>query len=141
MAPHSSTLAWKIPWMEDPGVLQSMESQRVGAAERLHYAVKCILTSPTLHLDLKNFPDSLVSPRPSLAGIYYVINKCLPPCFPVGLVVKNPPFNARDTGSIPGWGRSAGGGNGNLLQYCCLEIPMERGAWGATVHRITKSRK
>ena len=105
----------------------------------LFYAVKCILTSPTLHLDLKNFPDSLVSPRPSLAGIYYVINKCLPPCFPVGLVVKNPPFNARDTGSIPGWGRSPGGGNGNRAQHSCLENPMDRGAWRATVHGVEKS--
>ena len=35
---------------------------------------------------------------------------------------------------IPGWGRSPGGGNGNLLQYSCLENPMDRGAWRATVH-------
>jgi len=49
-------------------------------------------------------------------------------------VVKNPPANARDTGDlglIPGLGRSAGEGNGNLLQYACLENPMDRGAWQA----------
>ena len=48
------------------------------------------------------------------------------------LVVKNPPANAgdvRDTGSIPGLGRSPGEGNGNLLQYSCLENSMDRGAW------------
>ena len=43
--------------------------------------------------------------------------------FPGGSVVKNPPANAGDTGSIPGSGRSPGEGNGNPLQYSCLEIP------------------
>ena len=47
--------------------------------------------------------------------------------------------NARDTGSIPGLGRFLGGGNGNPLQYSCLENPMERGPWWATVYRVTKS--
>ena len=48
--------------------------------------------------------------------------------------------NARDSGSIPGSGRSPEGGNGNPLQYSCVENPMGRGAWQATVHRVTKSR-
>jgi len=43
-----------------------------------------------------------------------------------------------DTDLIPGWGRSPGGGNGNPLQYSCLENPMDRGAWWATVHGVTK---
>ena len=54
------------------------------------------------------------------------------------LVVKNPPVNAgdvRDLSSTPGLGRSSGGGHGNLLQYSCLENPMDRGAWQATVNR------
>ena len=57
------------------------------------------------------------------------------------LVVKNLPANAgqRDAGLIPGWGRRPGGGNGNPLQYSCLENPVDRGAWWATVHRVTKS--
>ena len=59
--------------------------------------------------------------------------------FPGGSVVKNPPANAGDTGSIPGSGRSSGDGNGNPLQYSCLENPMDRGAWQATVHGVTKS--
>ena len=62
--------------------------------------------------------------------------------FPGGSVVKNPPANAgdaRDVGSIPGSGRFYGEGNSNLLQYSCLENPMDRGAWWATVHSIAKS--
>ena len=60
----------------------------------------------------------------------------------VALVVKNLPANAgdiRDTGSIPGLGRSPGGGHGRPLQYSCLENPMDRGAWQATVDRVTES--
>ena len=60
----------------------------------------------------------------------------------VVLMVKNSPASAedvRDTGLIPGSGRSSGGGNGNPLQYSCLENPMDREAWWATVHRVTKS--
>ena len=58
------------------------------------------------------------------------------------LVVKKPPANAgdvRDSGSIPGLGRSPGGGHGNPLQYSWLENPMDRGAWWATVHGVAKS--
>ena len=58
----------------------------------------------------------------------------------VVLVVKNPPANAGDVrgmGSILGLGGSPGGGHGNSLQYSCLENPMDRGAWWATVHRVT----
>ena len=60
----------------------------------------------------------------------------------VALAVKNPPASAgevRDVGSIPGSGRSLGGGHGDPLQYSCLESPMDRGAWRATVHRVEKS--
>ena len=62
--------------------------------------------------------------------------------FPGGTVVKNLPANsgdARNLGLIPGSRRFPGGGNGNPLQYSCLENPRERGAWQATVHRFTKS--
>ena len=58
------------------------------------------------------------------------------------LVVKNLPADAgdvRDVGSIPGLGRSPGGGHGSPLQYSCLENPTGRGAWGATVHSLAKS--
>ena len=49
--------------------------------------------------------------------------------FPGGTVVKNPPVNAADVGSIPELGRSSGVGNGNPLQHSCLGNPMDRGAW------------
>ena len=55
-------------------------------------------------------------------------------------MVKNPPANAGNTGSIPESGRSPGGENGNPVQYSCLENNMDRGACWATVHRVTKSR-
>ena len=58
--------------------------------------------------------------------------------FPDGSVVKNPTANAGDAGSIPGSGRSPEGGNGYPLQYSCLENPMDRGAWRAIVHGVTK---
>ena len=60
----------------------------------------------------------------------------------VALVVKNLPASAGDagdTGSTPGSGRSPGRGNDNPLQYSCLENPMGRGAWQATIHRVAKS--
>ena len=60
--------------------------------------------------------------------------------FPGGSEVKASACNTGDPGSIPGLGRSLGEGNGNLLQYSCLENPMDRGAWSATVHGFAKSR-
>ena len=54
-------------------------------------------------------------------------------------IVKASACNAGDSGSIPGWGRSSGEGNGNPLQYSCLENSMDGGAWWATVHGVTKS--
>ena len=70
-----------------------------------------------------------INPEYYLEGISQVV-----------LVVKNLPANAGDLGSIPGLGRAPGEGNGNPLQYSCLENPMDRGAWWATVHGVTKSR-
>jgi len=58
--------------------------------------------------------------------------------FPGGSVVKNLPANGKDMGSIPGLGRSPEEGNGNPLQYSCLEKPIEKGAWQATVHGVAK---
>ena len=74
---------------------------------------------PDLHLSILNFQAS------------YLV-----------LVVKNlstSTGDARDVGSSPGSGRSPGEGNGNLLQYSCLENPTDRGAWQATVHKVAKS--
>ena len=61
--------------------------------------------------------------------------------FPDGSAVKEVACNAEDVGNeglIPGWGRSPGGGNGNLLQYSCLENSMDRGGWSSTICGVTK---
>ena len=122
MAIHSSTIAWKIPWTEEPGRLQSMGSQRVG----LDWAT-------SLSLSLSNAVTSSgtwANPFTFLGFLGEV------------LVVKNPPANAgdkREVGLIPGSRRSPGGGHGNPLQYSCLENPMDRGAWQATVHGVAES--
>ena len=59
--------------------------------------------------------------------------------FPAGSELKASAYNAGDLGSIPGSGSSPGEGNGNPLQYSCLENPMDRGAWWATVHGVADS--
>ena len=59
-------------------------------------------------------------------------------CFPGGSVVKNLPANAGDVDLIPGLGRSPGEGNGNPLQYSCLEISMDREAWWVLVHGVAR---
>ena len=66
---------------------------------------------------------------------YYELNS-----FPGGSVVKNLPANAGDAGSLPGLGRYPGEGKSNPFQYSCLKNLMDKGAWRATVHRVSKSR-
>ena len=76
---------------------------------------------------------------------FYISHKCLltnstvEQGFPAGSAVNNPPTKAGDTGSIPGSESSPAGRNGNPLQYSCLENPIDRGAWWATVHGVTES--
>ena len=75
-------------------------------------------------------------------GLYIQIHICKR-ASQVALVVKSLPVDAgdaRDTGLIPGSGRYPGEGNGNPLQYSCLENPMVRGAWKATVHGVSRVR-
>ena len=81
---------------------------------------------------------------PHIYSIYHIFNHSSVDVlgFPGGSVVKNPPANAGDagdTGSVPGLGRSPGGGNGNPFQYSCLGNPMDRRAWGAIVPGVSKS--
>ena len=66
-------------------------------------------------------------------------NQCFPESFPGGSNGKETAFNAREPGSIPGSARSPGEGNGNPLQYSCLENPMDRKAWRAPVHGVTEN--
>ena len=76
-------------------------------------------------------------------GTYFLksltLFKALEDGFPGGSDSKASACDAEDPGSIPESGRSPGEGNGNPLQYSCLENPMDEGAWWATVHGITKS--
>ena len=104
MATHSSILAWRIPWTEEPGELQSTESQRIGHdwATSLHF-------TSWQHWG-----------------------------FPGGSQVKNLPA-MQNLSSIPGSGRSPGGGRGYPLQYTCLENSMDGRAWQATVHGVVKN--
>ena len=69
--------------------------------------------------------------------IKYIV--CIQEGFPDSSVGKESACNAGDPGSIPGLGRSLEEGNGNLLQYSCLENSMDRGAWQTAVHGVTKS--
>ena len=90
---------------------------------------------------LKNFYGDFVKGRKAL--FHKLSAVVIKQGFPGDTVVKNTPTNAgraRDSGSIPGLGRSPGTGNGNPLLYSCLENQMDRGAWWATVHGVAKSR-
>ena len=81
---------------------------------------------------LENLPDSGMEPA-SLCLLHWQAGS-----LPLAQTGKNA-CNARDPGSIPGWGRSLGEGNGYPLQYSCLENSMDRGAQGATMHGAKKS--
>ena len=72
-------------------------------------------------------------------SMYYTLLYVIIYCFPDGSGGKEPTCNAGDVASIPGLGKSAGEGNGNPLQYSCLENPMDRGVWRATVHGVARS--
>ena len=142
MATHSSTLAWKIPWTEEPGRLQSMGSRRVG-----HDWATSLWVFTFMHWRRKWQPTPVFLPGESQgrrawwAAVYGVVqsrtwlkrlsssSSRLPLDFPGGSDGKASAYNAGDPGSIPGLGRSYGEGNGNLLLYSCLENPMNGGAW------------
>ena len=142
MAPHFSTLAWKIPWMEEPGRLQSMGSLRVG-----HDWATLLSLFTFMHWRRKWQPTPLFLPgesqgRGSLVGcrlrgshrVGHDWSNLAAATFPKpylqglpgGSVVMNLPANAGDAGSIPGSGRSPGGRNSNPLQHFCLGNLIDR---------------
>ena len=123
MATHSSTLAWKISWAEEPGRLQSMGSLRVG-----HNWATSLSLLTFRHWRRKWQPTPVFFPGESQGwgawwgAIYGVAQsrtqlKWLSSSSGSGSVVNNLPAKARDMGSIPGWRKYPGEGNGNLLQY------------------------
>ena len=111
MATHSSILAWEIPWTEEPGGLQSMGWKELDTTEQPTHVHACTHTHTHTH---------------TLGLLWWLSG-------------KESDCSAIDTGSVSGLGRSPGGRHGKPLQYSCLENPVERGAWWATVHRIVKS--
>ena len=111
----------------------------------------CLWACPSCHLQFPPFCSRLAPVYPSkvspgasaLSSSWPSIVPLFPPLYPSRglpgwLEVKNPSVNAGDKCSIPGLGRSPGGGHGYPLQYCCLENPMDRGAWWATGHGVAK---
>ena len=162
MALHSSTLAWKIPWTEEPGGLQSMGSHRVGCdwmtslsrtGEGNGSPLQCsCLENPRdggawwaavygvaqSRTRLKRLSSSSSSKGDPNCTLSFLRSYGMSGASQVVLVVKNPPANSGDVGLRPGPGGSPKEGNGNLLQYSCLENSMDRGAWWAAVHGVTK---
>ena len=133
MATHSSSLAWRIPGTEEPGWLPSMGSHRVGHDWSDLAAAK--VTPPKLKW--LNLTSSYFGVPPQLPqGFEDMVSNQL--SFPGGSEVNNVPASAGDRGLIPGSGRSSGEGNGNPLQYSCLENSIDRGAWRATVQGVAK---
>ena len=102
--------------------------------------MECYWTEDHFHIviEILNFLHS-VSP-PSLKTSNWIGASREGRHFPGSSAAKASACNTGDLGSIPGLGRSPGEGNGNPLQYSCLENPMDGGAWWAKVHRVTKSR-
>ena len=126
MAPHSSTLAWKISWMEEPGRLQSMGSQRI----RHNWATSLSLFT-FMHWRRQWHPplqcSCLENPRDRgawWAAIYGVAQSWT--------WLKR--LSSSSSNSVPGEG------NGNPLQYSCLENPVDGGAWWAAIYGVSQSR-
>ena len=161
MATHSSVLAWRIPGTGEPGGPPSMGSHRIGhdwsdlaaAAARIIQAVL-----PGVGFSMGVYWNTCLGRHRGILLEKHKVNRrspfhasgCFRVCvwclgiFQAALVIKNRPAKAgyvTDVGSIPGSGRSPGEGNGNPLQYSCLENPRDRGAWQGTVHRATKSHR
>ena len=129
MAPHSSTLAWKIPWTEEPGRLQSTGSQRIRHdwATSLIRKVKIMCVVCILFLlDSAVLEDSrkctsFIDGQSNPLGTFLVVQ-----CFPGSSDNKKSACNGGDLSSIPGSGRSSEEGNGYPLQYFCLENSTDR---------------
>ena len=119
------------PWTIARQAPQSMRFPKQGYWSGLPFPSPGDLPDPGIE------PESLTSPALGSRFFYLIIS--FGEGFPGGSMVKNLPANAGNSGSIPGSGRSPGEGNGNSVQYSCLENPMDRGVWQATVHEVTNS--
>ena len=142
MAPHSSTLAWKIPWKEEPGRLQSTGSLRVGYNWATSLSLFTFMRWRRTWQPTPVFLPGESQGQGSLVAAVYGVTQSRTRLkrfssssskrskgFLGGSNGEESACNAGDLSSIPGLGRSPGGGHGNPLQYSCLENPMEGGAW------------
>ena len=151
MATYSSILAWRIPWTEEPGRLPSIGSLRV---EHDWSDFIC-----TYHKNINNMYVDYIQLNIDIMSVFRQeerrgriltfmnVNRvghyiwsiiCLISGFPGGSDGEESTCNIGNLGLIPASGRSSGEGNGYPLQYSCLENPMDRGAWRATVPGVTK---
>ena len=125
VAPHSSTLAWKIPWMEEPGRLQSMGSLRVG-----HDSVTSLLLFTFMHWRRKWQPTPVFLPGESQGW------GSLVGCRLWGRTESDTTERLHFHFSLS----CIGEGNGNPLQCACLENPRDGGAWWAAIYGVAQSR-
>ena len=147
MATHSSILAWRIPGMEEPDGLPSMGLQRVGHdwsdAAAAAYLPSTIIDTQELFKKMCSMNKLFFTwnrvPKTCQHCILQLYPTATQMGFPGGTSDKEPACQCKRHSLIPGWGRSPGGGNSNPLQYSCLENPMDRGAWPATVHGVAES--
>ena len=109
--------------------------QRGGSSRLTHSSAANLPQTEVCRLHALPTAPKTVSMETLAKGIQW----CCPMSY--GSVVKIPSASAGDGGLTPGWGRSPGGGRGNPLQYSCLESPMDRGTWRATVHGVADSRR
>ena len=131
-------ILWRRKWQPTPLFLPGKFHGRRSLVGYSPWSHKELDRTEQLHF---HFHFMFKSGLLALLGIELPIHAHISGTSQVVLVVKNPPMqDSRNTGLIPGWERSPGGGQGNPLQFSYLENPMDRGAWQAMVHRITKSR-
>ena len=121
MAPHSSTLAWKIPWTEEPSGLPSM-----GWHSRTR--LKRLSSSSSIAIGQTKSDNMLYTGLHLIKVLKFLLMTLL--LLPESSHRKESACNAGDLGSIPGVERSPGARNGTLLQYSCLENPMDGRAMG-----------
>ena len=161
LASISLCSAVKLPSPCHVGALKKQSLEERGSPSKRKTGSELPSQQPSLLLDLSRRPSKLLDGRgrgsgrgktkwkltSTITGIYWLKNLkssgglVSGPAvdFPGGSVGKESACSVGDLGSSPGLGRSSGEGNGNLLQYSCLENSTDRGAWWATIHEVTKS--
>ena len=137
-------------WVSSKAILKHVKSSSLPCMGSTDLRPPVVLSSVVLKFLLESSPTRSVptllktpwlwlSFQPPALGLHLPTSQ-RPLGFPCSSVGKESTCNAGDPGSIPRSGRSPGEGNGNPLQYSCLENPMDRGAWWATVHGVTRVR-